>query len=74
VETFDPQSVPVVEADDQEQVIDDIDPDASGEARLNLPMWAMVTLGVMIGVAAYWVIAGKNPGSEHPENAPDNAD
>ncbi len=67
------ESAPVAEAHEAEHV-EESTTVASGEARLNLPMWAMVTLGMIIGIALYWIIAGKNPGSEHPENAPSEID
>jgi len=62
------EAVPTVEVEESSAT------DVSGGARLNLSTWAMVALGIIIGVGAYWVVAGKNPGSEHPENAPDNVD
>jgi octaheme c-type cytochrome (tetrathionate reductase family) len=74
VEQADLESAPTVEVEEAEHAAEESATDVSGEARLNLPMWAMVALGMIIGVAAFWVVAGKNPGSEHPENAPDNAD
>lgn len=74
VEQFDPESAPAVEVEEAEHLIEESAAEDCGEARLNLPMWAMVALGMMMGFAIYWVVAGKNPGSEHPENAPVNVD
>jgi len=74
VDQYNPKPAGAIDVKKAEQATVESKTDLSGEAKLNLPTWAMVALGMIIGVSGYWVIAGKNPGSEHPENAPDIAD
>lgn len=35
---------------------------------ITFPIWMAVILGIFLGFGGFWVIAGRNPGDQHPEN------
>ncbi|MEN8173459.1 MAG: ammonia-forming cytochrome c nitrite reductase subunit c552 [Chloroflexota bacterium] len=37
-------------------------------AVLGIPSWALILIGVGVGLALYWVAVGKEPGEDHLEN------
>lgn len=43
-------------------------------AGVNFPIWMLVAVGIFIGVGGYWLLAGQEPGSQHPENAPEETE
>ena len=43
--------------------------ETSAGAGVNFPIWLIIGAGIFIGVGGYWLLAGQEPGSQHPENA-----
>lgn len=73
VEPFDPEAEPVVEVEPiiEEEAAVEKAPDGVG---VNLPAWIIAGIGVFVGVGGYWLVAGKEPGSQHPENLSEDDD
>jgi len=76
VEIYNPEAVPAeVEAEEpahEEEMVAE-KPSTEG-AGVNLPVWIISGIGAFFGVGGYWLIAGQEPGSQHPENTSDESD
>ena len=78
VEIYNPDAVPAEEtevAEVVEEPVSIIEAEAPiSNAGVNFPIWMIVGVGVLIGVGGYWLLAGQEPGSQHPENTSEESD
>ena len=85
VEIYNPDAPPAeveveVEVEVEEPALESVLVGEEGEKQaadgsgVNLPVWIIAGIGAFFGVGGYWLIAGQEPGSQHPENTPDESD
>ncbi len=78
VEIYNPDAIPAeVEAEEpvHEEEITIIEAEAPlSNAGVNFPIWMIIAVGIFIGVGGYWLLAGQEPGAQHPENTPEETD
>ena len=78
VEIYNPDAVPA-EVEVVEPAYEEIAAILEAEAPIsnagvNFPVWMIIGVGIFIGVGGYWLVAGQEPGAQHPENTPEETE